>query len=84
MCCLRRSYSTTNPEPELIKQRRGLAKVIIDCRFPAWFKEHEVPPVSDFNEFPEEIRKKAVRIIDKALDQRLRTSSETDIDRVSR
>jgi len=40
--------------------------------------------VSDFNEFPEEIRKKAVRIIDKALDQRLRTSSETDIDRVSR
>lgn len=59
-------------DPSLIKQRRGLAKVIIDCRFPAWFKEGEVPPVSDFLEFPEEIRKAAISKIDLALKQRNR------------
>lgn len=54
-------------DPSMIKQRRGLSKVIIDCRFPAWFKPEEVPPVSDFMEFPEEIRKIATEKIEKAL-----------------
>jgi 4-hydroxy-3-polyprenylbenzoate decarboxylase len=57
-------------DPSMIKQRRGLAKVIIDCRFPAWFKENEIPPVSDFNEFPEEIKQKAIRILDQVASPR--------------
>lgn len=47
--------------PSLIRQRRGFAKAIIDCRFPAWFKPEEIPPVSDLLEFPEEVRKTAVQ-----------------------
>ncbi|MDG7002011.1 MAG: UbiD family decarboxylase [Nitrososphaerota archaeon] len=50
--------------PDMIKQRRGLCKVIIDCRFPAWFKKEEIPPVSDFEEFPEEIRNKVIEKFD--------------------
>ena len=53
--------------PDMIKQRRGLCKVIIDCRFPAWFAKEEVPPVSDFLEFPEEIRKTAIEKLEKAI-----------------
>lgn len=53
--------------PDMIKQRRGLSKVIIDCRFPAWFKKDEIPPVSDFYEFPEEIRKRVMEKYDKIL-----------------
>lgn len=53
--------------PEMIKQRRELCKVIIDCRFPAWFKKEEVPPVSDFGEFPEEIRQRVVEKFDDVI-----------------
>ncbi len=54
-------------EPNLIKQRKGLAKVIIDCRFPAWFKSEETPVVSDFLGFPEEIRNQAIEKLQKAM-----------------
>ena len=53
--------------PDMIKQRRGLSKVIIDCRFPAWFKKEEIPPVSDFYEFPEDVRQKVMEKYDKVL-----------------
>ncbi|MDG7001514.1 MAG: UbiD family decarboxylase [Nitrososphaerota archaeon] len=53
--------------PDMIKQRRDLCKVIIDCRFPAWFKKEEVPPVSDFNEFPEELRKRVIERFDDVI-----------------
>lgn len=56
-------------DPEMIKQRRGLAKVIIDCRFPAWFRNDEIPPVSDFNEFPENVRRKAIRLLDQLINR---------------
>jgi UbiD family decarboxylase len=52
---------------DMIKQRRGLCKVIIDARFPAWVKKEEVPPVSDFNEFPAEIQKRVIEKYDAAL-----------------
>ena len=56
--------------PDMIKQRRGLSKVIIDCRFPAWFKKEEMPPVSDFHEFPEEVQRKVIEKYDSLLQKK--------------
>jgi 4-hydroxy-3-polyprenylbenzoate decarboxylase len=56
-------------DPEMIKQRRGLANVIMDCRFPAWFSKDDIPPVADFNDFPEEIKQKVVRLLDKIINR---------------
>jgi UbiD family decarboxylase len=52
---------------EQIKKRIGLCKVLIDCRFPAEYDKKDIPPVSDFNEYPEELRNRVIQKFDKYL-----------------
>lgn len=62
--------SELNPQgrnPAVVAERRDLCKVLIDCRFPSWFKPEEVPAVLDWNEFPEEIRNRVTSRFDSLL-----------------
>jgi 4-hydroxy-3-polyprenylbenzoate decarboxylase len=57
--------SGINPRGRTLEERRKhieMSKVIVECRFPAYSEKKDIPIISEFAEYPEEIRNKVKAI----------------------